>query len=60
MAKKNEIQAVVEWRLEVLKDAGFDADAAELVAYRLDIDLELARRLLRAGCPPRKALEILL
>lgn len=50
---------VIEWRLEQFRLLGFRGPAAHLLAQRLTIDLELARRLAKAGCPPHLLLRII-
>ena len=49
-----------EWRLERLKRAGYPDEQARVLSERGDIDLHLAVRLLRLGCPVETALRILL
>jgi hypothetical protein len=51
---------VVRWRFEELRRAGFQTEDALIVASALQIDLHLATKLLRRGCPPQTALRILL
>jgi hypothetical protein len=51
---------IVYWRLEQLLSVGYSNDHACELAVRRDIDLHLARRLLRDGCTPELALAILL
>jgi hypothetical protein len=51
---------VVRWRFEELRRAGFETQDALIVAADTEIDLHLATRLLRRGCPPKTALRILL
>ncbi len=51
---------VLGWRLAELERAGYDRTSAWDVAERSEIDLHLAVRLRRAGCPPDTALRILL
>jgi len=50
---------VVRWRFERLVETGYDPATASSIAQRVDIDLHLAVRLVRDGCPPRTALRIL-
>jgi hypothetical protein len=57
---QTEIERIEAWRAEELKRAGYDASAAEKLAVRHDVDLHVAADLLRRGCPPDLALEILL
>jgi xanthine/CO dehydrogenase XdhC/CoxF family maturation factor len=51
---------VLRWRFEELRRAGFETEDALIVAADAKIDLHLATRLLRRGCPPDTALRILL
>jgi hypothetical protein len=51
---------VLRWRIEQLVRAGFRGVDAEALAERNDVDLHQAIRLLRDGCTPALALEILL
>ena len=55
-----EQQRIERWRAEELERAGYDRSAAVLLAGRLDVDLHYAIDLLRAGCAPELALQILL
>jgi hypothetical protein len=57
---ETERERIARWRKEELERAGFERAAASLVAARLDVDLHRATDLLRAGCSPELALEILL
>jgi hypothetical protein len=50
----------VRWRFEELLDAGYDAATAAALARRVEIDLHLAVRLVRNGCPPDTAVSILI
>ena len=63
-AQSNEVQQrdseVLRWRFEELRRAGFDTEDALIVAADNKIDLHLATKLLRRGCPPQTALRILL
>jgi hypothetical protein len=52
--------AILDWRLEQLMAAGYDAEEALQVAVRNEIDLHRAVRLVRSGCPAETALRILL
>ncbi|MBD0291527.1 MAG: hypothetical protein ICV74_09740 [Thermoleophilia bacterium] len=54
-----EAERVFNWRREELERAGYGRDAAEELADRSDVDLHLAVRLLRDGCPPPMAVRIL-
>jgi hypothetical protein len=51
---------VMRWRFEELRRAGFATEDALIVAADGRIDLHLATKLLRRGCPPETALRILL
>jgi hypothetical protein len=51
---------VLRWRFEELRRAGFETEDALIVASDAKIDLHLATKLLRGGCPPQTALRILL
>jgi hypothetical protein len=54
-------QAKIErWRAAELERAGYDPAAAALLAGRNDVDLHHAIDLLRNGCAPDLALQILL
>lgn len=55
-----EQQLVDYWRLEQLEAAGWPRAIAFLVALDPGVDLHEACALVRNGCPPLTALEILL
>jgi hypothetical protein len=55
-----ELSQVERWRADELERAGYDARAAAEIAARHDIDLHRAVDMLRRGCPPELALQILL
>ncbi len=55
-----ELERIERWRAEELERAGFEATAASLLAARGDVDLHYAIGLLRNGCSPELALQILL
>ena len=55
-----EAERVLLWREEELERAGYDGDTARRLAESNHGDLHLATELLRRGCPPATALEILL
>jgi hypothetical protein len=63
-AQSNEVEQrdteVLRWRFDELRRAGFETDDALIVASAVQIDLHLATKLLRRGCPPQTALRILL
>ena len=51
---------ILNWRLEQLMHAGYEAEDALQLAVRAEIDLHRAISLLREGCPAKTALRILL
>ena len=56
----SEVDAIRRWRFEELIRAGYeDEDAIEL-AFHLDVDLHLATKLVRQGCPSSTAVRIAL
>jgi hypothetical protein len=55
-----EKERIERWRADELERAGFEPAAASLLAGRPDVDLHYAIDLLRSGCSPELALEILL
>jgi hypothetical protein len=57
---ESELTQVERWRVDELERAGYDPRAATTLASRLDIDLHSAVDLLRKGCTPELALQILL
>jgi hypothetical protein len=57
---ETEVERIERWRAEELERAGYEAAAASLLASRGDVDLHYAIDLLRAGCEPELALQILL
>jgi len=59
-APADENSLVERWRAEELERAGFEPRAAATIAARHDIDLHLATNLLRRGCAPELAVQILL
>jgi hypothetical protein len=58
--QETEQERIERWRAEELERAGFEASAASLLATRADVDLHYAIDLLRHGCQPELALQILL
>ena len=58
--QETELERIERWRAEELERAGYEPAAAALVATRLDVDLHYAIDLLRNGCAPELALQILL
>jgi hypothetical protein len=57
---ESELTQVERWRVDELERAGYDPRAAMTLAARHDIDLHRAADLLRKGCTPDLALQILL
>jgi hypothetical protein len=58
--KLPEERCVALWRFGQLLKAGYDRRQASLLARRRDVDLHLAVRLRRDGCPADTAVRILL
>ncbi len=50
---------MLSWRFDQLCSLGFD-DGQAFVLARCDLDLHLLRTLIRQGCPPDLAIEIVL
>jgi hypothetical protein len=59
-ALQTEEERVLSWRHASLLSAGYEPRLALKLALRPDVDLHLAVRLGRAGCPPATAARILL
>jgi hypothetical protein len=55
-----EIDRIEQWRHEALERAGYDPEAAIVLAASHDIDLHAAVSLLERGCTVELALQILL
>jgi hypothetical protein len=58
--QETEQERIERWRAGELERAGYEASAAALLATRADVDLHYATDLLRNGCAPELALQILL
>ena len=58
--RESERERIERWRAEELERAGYEPSAASLLAARSDVDLHYAVDLLRNGCNPELALQILL
>ena len=58
--QETEKERIERWRAEELVRAGFEPAAASLLAGRADVDLHDAIDLVRRGCPPAVAFDILL
>jgi hypothetical protein len=56
---ERERDEVTSWRVERLLAAGYDGEAAVVLALDRDVDLHLAVSLLERGCPADTALQIL-
>ena len=56
----SELELVERWRHQALARAGYDPEAATVLAASHDVDLHLAVELLRRGCSVELALQILL
>lgn len=59
-ARITEADPVRRWRLEELRRAGYTDSDALVLSGKPGVDLHLAVRLLRDGCPARTALRILI
>lgn len=59
LGREHERDAVAAWRVERLVAAGYDGEAALVLALDREVDLHLAVSLLERGCPPDTALQIL-
>jgi hypothetical protein len=55
-----EIEIVEQWRAQSLLRAGYDPEAAVVLAASHEIDLHYAMSLVERGCPVDLALQILL
>ncbi|MCS7006819.1 MAG: hypothetical protein RMM28_09190 [Thermoleophilia bacterium] len=56
----SELDRIEQWRHEALERAGYDPEAAVVLAASHDVDLHQAVELLERGCPVELALQILL
>ena len=54
------VAKVLGWRIEWLIRAGFDSDAAFVLALDRNVDLHDAINLVGRGCPPATAVRILI
>lgn len=55
-----ELERVELWRLDTLERAGYDPEAAAVIAASPEVDLHLAVSLVERGCSVDLALQILL
>ena len=58
--RPTEQELVERWRAEELERAGYPVDVAAELAMRTDVDLHRAAELLKSGCSPELAVQILL
>ncbi|HZQ17033.1 MAG TPA: hypothetical protein VFA82_09695 [Gaiellaceae bacterium] len=58
--RPTEQELVERWRSEELQRAGYPQELAERLAMRADVDLHRALDLVRDGCAPQLAADILL
>lgn len=57
---RDEMERIERWRVEELERAGYSRGQALELGGRHDVDLHLAADLLRKGCQPELAVQILL
>jgi len=57
---ETESERVLRWRVDTLRQAGYDERLALKLALRRHVDLHRATDLLRRGCEPELAARILL
>ena len=57
---ETEQERIERWRADELERAGYSVDQATELAGRFDVDLHQAVDLLRRGCTPQLAMQILL
>ena len=57
---ESELTQVERWRIAELERAGYEPHGAKALGSRLDVDLHRAVDLVRRGCSPELALQILL
>ena len=55
-----EVERVEQWRVDSLERAGYDAEAAAVLAATPEVDLHFAVSLVERGCSVSLALQILL
>ena len=58
--QETEQERIERWRAGEIERAGYDRAAEAMLAARLEVDLHYEIYLLRAGCEPELALQILL
>jgi len=57
---ETEAEEILRWRFSELLRAGYDTDAAMVVASHVEVDLHSATELVQRGCPPKTAIRIVL
>jgi len=57
---ETEAEEILRWRFSELLRAGYDTDAAMVVASHVEVDLHEATDLVQRGCPPKTAIRIVL
>ena len=57
--RETERAKVQSWRLHILIEANYPVDLAETLAAATEVDLHDAVNLIRRGCKPHTAVEIL-
>jgi hypothetical protein len=57
---EKEVEAILQWRFDVLVRSGYDIASALVLASHVELDLHRASALVRRGCPIETALKILL
>jgi hypothetical protein len=60
MLEDVQAEEVLRWRFGLLLRAGYEAGDAMVIASHVEVDLHVAEDLVRQGCPPATALQILL
>lgn len=60
LTRPSEQELVERWRAEELERAGFGPADAAAIAARMDVDLHRAVELVKNGCSPELAKQILL
>ena len=59
-SRPDPVAKVLGWRIEQLLAAGFDSDAAFVLALDRNVDLHEATKLVARGCPAATAVRILI
>lgn len=58
--RSDESRNVERWRMHVLTDAGYPYAVAQRLAMSFTVDLHVACEILKGGCSPETAADILL